>query len=316
MGEDDYGTEPKVQAPRHGLLACLLADHSVRGAQQRRRFVFELSSKEQPEMTLVSQRNLLITVGVLLAGLLASQTTANTADTFQSSVKALEWRNIGPFNGGRGSSVVGHPTDRNVFWFGHSSGGLWKTDDAGAYWMPVGQGQFRYASVGAIALHEKNPDIMYVGLGEPQMRQSASWGDGVYKTTDGGATWEHLGLDEARQISQIIIHPDNPDHVYVSSMGRAWGPSPERGVFRTKDGGKTWEKVLFKSDGAGVIDLIMSPEDPNLLFAAVWEFDRKAWGAKTGGPESGLLKSMDGGDTWTEITRNEGWPPSIVGQPL
>ena len=121
----------------------------------------------------------------------------------QTSVKALEWRNIGPFNGGRGSSVVGHPTDRNIFWFGHSSGGLWKTEDAGTYWLPVGQGQFRYASVGAIALHEKDPNIMYVGLGEPQMRQSASWGDGVYKTTDGGETWQHLGLKEARQISQI-----------------------------------------------------------------------------------------------------------------
>jgi photosystem II stability/assembly factor-like uncharacterized protein len=236
------------------------------------------------------------------------------ADAFNTSVKALEWRNIGPFNGGRGSSVVGHPTDRQVFWFGHSSGGLWRTDDAGAYWVPVGQGQFRYASVGAIALYEKNPDIMYVGLGEPQLRQSASWGDGVYKTTDGGETWAHLGLDEARQISQIVIHPDNPDLVYVGSMGHAWGPSPERGVFRTKDGGESWEKVLFKSDGAGVIDLIMSPEDPNLLFAAVWEFDRKAWGAKTGGPESGLWKSTDGGDKWTEITRNEGMPAGMWGR--
>ena len=233
---------------------------------------------------------------------------------FQTSVKALEWRNIGPFNGGRGSSVVGHPTDRNIFWFGHSSGGLWKTEDAGTYWLPVGQGQFRYASVGAIALHEKDPNIMYVGLGEPQMRQSASWGDGVYKTTDGGETWQHLGLKEARQISQIIIHPDNPDHVYVSSMGHAWGPNPERGVFRTEDGGKTWEKVLFKNDLTGTIDMVMSPKDPKVLFAAMWTFERKAWGAFFGGPDGGLWKSTDGGDNWTEITRNKGLPEGSWGR--
>ena len=193
-------------------------------------------------------------------------------------------------------------------------GGLWKTEDAGTYWIPVGDGQFRYASVGAIALHEKNPDIMYVGLGEPQMRQSVSWGDGMYKTTDGGKTWTHLGLEEARQISKVIIHPDDPNRVYVASMGHTWGPSPERGVFRTTDGGKTWDKVLFKSDKTGCIDMVMSPENPNILFAALWEFERKAWGAKTAGPEGGLWKSTDGGDTWQEITRNEGLPEGMWGR--
>ena len=236
------------------------------------------------------------------------------ADDFDTSVQALEWRNIGPFNGGRGTSVVGHPTNPQVFWFGHSSGGLWKTDDAGAYWTPVGEGQFRYASVGAIALHEKNPDIMYVGLGEPQMRQSVSWGDGMYKTVDGGETWQHIGLTEARQISKVVIHPDNPDIVYVASMGHTWGPSPERGVFRSKDGGKSWEKVLFKSEKTGAIDMVMSPEDPNILFAALWEFERKAWGAKTAGPEGGIWKSTDGGDNWQEITRHEGLPEGMMGR--
>ena len=144
---------------------------------------------------------------------------------FECQIQALEWRNIGPFNGGRGTSVVGHPTDRHVFYFGHGSGGLWKTEDAGTYWIPVGEGQFSYASVGAIALYEKNPDIMYVGLGEPQMRQSVSWGDGMYKTVDGGETWAHIGLEDSLQISRVLIHPDNPDVVYVASMGHAFGPT-------------------------------------------------------------------------------------------
>jgi hypothetical protein len=246
---------------------------------------------------------------------MAVPTAASESDNgFQASVKALEWRNIGPFNGGRGTSVVGHPTDRQVFWFGHGSGGLWKTEDAGTTWMPVGDGQFRYASVGAIALYEKNPDIMYVGLGEPQMRQSVSWGDGMYKTVDGGKTWQHLGLDEARTISKVIIDPNDPDTLYVASMGHVWGPSPERGVFKTTDGGKTWKKVLFKSDKTGAIDMVMSPADPNILFAAMWEFERKAWGSKTGGPEGGLWKSTDGGKTWKEITRNEGLPAGMWGR--
>ena len=255
------------------------------------------------------------TIAALAVFLLSSFFTGHIlADDFQASVQALEWRNLGPFNGGRGTSVVGHPTDRNVFYFGHSSGGLWKTEDAGAYWIPVGDGQFRYASVGAIALHEKNPDIMYVGLGEPQMRQSVSWGDGMYKTIDGGKTWTHLGLEEARQISKVIIHPDDPNVVYVGSMGHTWGPSPERGVFRTKDGGKTWENVLFKSENSGCIDMVMNPSNPKELFAAIWEFERKAWGAKTGGAESGIWRSVDGGDNWEEITRNKGLPEGMMGR--
>jgi len=247
-------------------------------------------------------------------GMSVAHSAEATDNAFKSSIQALKWRNIGPFNGGRGTSVVGHPTNPHVFWFGHSSGGLWKTEDAGTYWMPVGEGQFRYASVGAIALYEKNPDIMYVGLGEPQMRQSVSWGDGMYKTVDGGKTWTHIGLDEARQIAKVIVHPDDPNRVYVASMGHTWGPSPERGVFRTTDGGKTWKKVLFKSDRTGAIDLVMSPQDPNVLFAALWEFERKAWGAKTGGAEGGLWKSTDGGDTWQEITRSEGMPKGMWGR--
>jgi photosystem II stability/assembly factor-like uncharacterized protein len=229
-------------------------------------------------------------------------------------VEALEWRHIGPFNGGRGTSVVGHPTDPFVFYFGHSSGGLWKTDDAGAYWTPVGEGQFRYASVGAVAIAQSDPDIMYVGLGEPNLRQSVSWGDGMYKSVDGGETWEHIGLPEARQIARVRIHPDNPDVVYVASMGHTWGPHPDKGVFRTRDGGETWEKVLFKSDHTGAIDLILSPDDPDLLFAALWQFERKAWGATFGGPEGGIWRSRDGGNSWEEISEMPGLPEGNMGR--
>jgi photosystem II stability/assembly factor-like uncharacterized protein len=222
---------------------------------------------------------------------------------------ALEWRFIGPIVGNRGSVVLGHPTEPNTFYHG-ASNGLWKTEDAGTYWEPVGDKDFNYGSIGAMEFSESNPNIAYVGLGEPQMRNNVSWGDGVYKTTDGGNTWTNVGLKESKHISQVRVHPTNPDIVFVAAFGHAFGPNPERGVFRTKDGGKTWEKVLYKSETAGAIDLVMNPSNPNELFAVIWEFERKAWGPKTGGPETGLWKSTDGGENWTEITRNPGLPKS------
>jgi len=220
---------------------------------------------------------------------------------------ALEWRFIGPMVGTRASVVLGHPTEPNVFFQG-SSNGLWKTEDAGTYWEPVGDDVFKSGNIGAMEISESNPEIMYVGMGEPQMRNNVSWGDGVYKSTDGGKTWTHLGLEETHHISQVRIHPTNPDIVYIGAFGHAFGPNPERGVFKTTDGGKTWKKVLYKSDKAGVIDLVMNPSNPEELFASVWEFERKAWGPKTGGPDSGLWKSVNGGENWTEITYNNGLP--------
>jgi len=228
-------------------------------------------------------------------------------DVASTSFQAMQWRFIGPIVGNRGSVVLGHPTKQNEFYHG-ASNGLWKTEDAGTYWEPVGDEYFKSGNIGAMEISESNPDIMYVGMGEPQMRNNVSWGDGVYKSTDGGETWIHLGLEETHHISQVRVHPTNPDIVYVGAYGHAFGPNPERGVYRTKDGGKTWGKVLFKSDKAGVIDLVMNPSNPDELFAAIWEFERKAWGPKTGGPESGMWKSTNGGETWIEITYNKGLP--------
>ena len=164
-----------------------------------------------------------------------------------ANTDAMIWRFIGPMTmGTRGSVVLGHPTDSNVFYHG-ASGGLWKTPDAGQTWIPVGDGQFKSSSVGAMEISESNPDIMYVGMGEPQMRNNVSWGDGVYKSVDGGETWTHLGLEDTHHIAQVRIHPTNPDIVYVAAYGHAFGPNPERGIFRTRDGGQSWEKVLYKA---------------------------------------------------------------------
>lgn len=219
----------------------------------------------------------------------------------------LEWRFIGPIIGNRGSVVLGHPTEPYTFFVG-ASNGLWKTEDAGTYWEPVGDDDFNYGSIGAMEFSESDPEIAYVGLGEPQMRNNVGWGDGVYKSTDGGDNWTHIGLDKVKHISQVRVHPSNPDIVYVGAFGDAFGPNEDRGVYRTKDGGATWEKVLYKSEKAGVIDLVLNPSNPNELFAVMWEFERKAWGPKTGGPASGMYKSTDGGDTWSDITYANGLP--------
>jgi len=247
---------------------------------------------------------LLLVAGMLLFAGFAS---AQKDEAAELKFDAMDWRFIGPINGTRGSVVLGHPTNEYEFYHG-ASNGLWKTEDAGTYWEPVGDEYFQSGNIGAMEISQSHPDIMYVGMGEPQMRNNVSWGDGVYKTTDGGETWTHLGLKETHHISQVRIHPTNPDIVYVGAFGHAFGPNEERGVFKTTDGGQTWKKVLYKSDKAGVIDLVLNPSNPNELFAAVWEFERKAWGPKTGGPDSGMWKSTDAGETWQEITNNNGLP--------
>ena len=229
-------------------------------------------------------------------------------------LNAFEWRSIGPHRGGRTVAVAGDPADPLVFYFGGSGSGVWKTHDGGTYWDCVSDGFLNTGPVGAIAVADSDRNVVYVGTGEACSRPDVSHGDGVYKSADGGKTWEHLGLEATRHIARIRIHPQNPDLVYVAAQGHLFGHNPERGVYRSKDGGATWELVLFKSDRAGAIDLSMDPNNPRILYASIFHFLRQPWEEVSGGSDSGLYKSTDGGDTWTDISDNPGLPAGIKGR--
>ena len=240
--------------------------------------------------------------------------TAMPTSSATDSLKVLQWRSIGPYRGGRSTAVAGVASQPMVFYFGGVGGGVWKTTDGGINWEPITDGSvFGTGSVGAIGLSDSDPNTIYVGMGESPIRGNVSHGDGVYKSTDGGKTWKHIGLEDTRQISRIRVHPKNPDIVYVAAQGHVWAPNADRGVFKSTDGGKTWKKVLFRSDKAGACDLIIDPTNPNILYAGFWEVYRKPWTLESGGPGSGIFKSTDGGDTWTEITRNPGLPRGTIG---
>src|SRR5712692_102485 len=281
-------------------------------------------SKESIEMikNATALRLFILPIVLLLGSLSGSvdaqrrqQTTESTSATGQTdALKALQWRQVGPFRGGRSTAVTGVATQPMVFYFGGTGGGVWKTIDGGINWQAISDGSvFGTGSVGAIGLSDSDPNVIYAGMGESPIRGNVSHGDGVYKSTDGGKTWKHTGLEDTRQISRIRVHPKNPDIGYVAAQGHVWGPNQQRGVFRSKDGGKTWEKVLFRSDKAGACDLIIDPTNPNILYAGFWEVYRKPWTLESGGAGSGIFKSTDGGDTWTEITRNPGLPKGTIG---
>ena len=226
----------------------------------------------------------------------------------------LEWRNIGPYRGGRSLGAAGSPGRMNEYYFGATGGGLWKTVDGGTEWFPVTDGQITSSSVGAVAVAETNPDIVYIGMGEVQLRGSITQGDGVYKTVDGGKTWRHLGLEETQAIARIRVHPTNPDIVYVAALGHPYGDNSERGVFKSTDGGNTWKKTLFVSEKAGAVDLIIDRNNPKVLYASTWQVQRKAWKMWGGGPDCKLWKSVDGGDTWADLTGNAGMPKGPIGK--
>lgn len=231
-----------------------------------------------------------------------------------SFYEGLEWRNIGPNRGGRSLGCAGSPGRPNEYYFGATGGGLWKTIDGGNEWKPVTDGQVTSSSVGAVAVAETNPDIVYIGMGEVQLRGSITQGDGVYKTKDGGKTWRHLGLKETQAVARIRIHPTDPDIVYVAALGHPYGDNEERGVFRSRDGGTTWNKVLYVSPKAGAVDLIIDRNDPNTLYASTWEVQRRAWKMWGGGGDSKLWKSTDGGDNWIDLTANSGMPAPPIGK--
>jgi photosystem II stability/assembly factor-like uncharacterized protein len=227
---------------------------------------------------------------------------------------SLQWRCVGPHRGGRVVAVAGHPSEPMTFYFGACAGGVWKTTDGGTYWENVSDGFFETAAVGALAVAPSDPNVVYAGTGEACIRGNVSHGDGVYRSTDGGLTWANVGLRDTRHIGRVRVHPRDPDLVYVAALGHAWGPNRERGVFRSRNGGATWEQVLFRSERAGAVDLSMDPKNPRVLYAAVWEAQRTPWSMTSGGADSSLWKSTDGGDTWTDVTRNAGLPRGVLGR--
>jgi photosystem II stability/assembly factor-like uncharacterized protein len=243
---------------------------------------------------------------------LLAQAPAVSAAIDSSLYQGLHWRGIGPYRGGRSVAVVGVPGEPYTFYFGASAGGVWKTVDAGQTWTPLTDKE-KFASIGAIAVAPSNPNVIYVGTGESGLRGDMTWGNGVYRSLDGGKTWASLGLQDSRQIGAIVIDPDNPDIVLVAAIGHAFGPNTTRGIFRTTDGGKTWTKTLYKDENSGAIDVTFDPHNSQIVYASLWQMRRQPWNMSSGGPGSGLYRSTDGGVTWTQLKGN-GIPTGILGR--
>ncbi|HEU5169710.1 MAG TPA: glycosyl hydrolase [Gemmatimonadales bacterium] len=252
-----------------------------------------------------------LAVALALALTLASSTHAQSQqDTL--AFAALEWRSIGPARGGRSVAVAGSAARPNEYWMGTTGGGVFKTTDGGLSWAPVTDRHFG-GTIGGIAVSESNPDVVYVGTGEYPIRGNVSHGDGVYRSGDGGRSWRYVGLAETRQIARVRVHPKNPDVVYVAALGHAWAPNPDRGVYRSADGGKSWTRILFRDDSTGAIELALDPSNPSVLYAGFWQAGRKPWQLVSGGRGSGIFKSTDGGERWTEVTRKPGLPKGLIG---
>lgn len=226
----------------------------------------------------------------------------------------MEWRNIGPYRGGRSLTAVGHASQPLTYYFGATGGGVWKTTDGGANWSCVSDKFFGTSSVGAIAIAPSDPNVLFAGMGETDIRGNIAMGDGVYRTTDAGATWKHVGLKETQAVAKIVIHPHNPDIVYVAAMGHIFGQNKERGVYRSTDGGTTWKQILYKNEKTGAINIVLDPANPRILYASLWQAYRAPHEMSSGGEGSGIWKSTDGGDTWTDITRNPGLPKGVIGK--
>jgi len=227
---------------------------------------------------------------------------------------ALKWREIGPYRGGRSIAVAGNAHQPKTFYFGATGGGVWKTVDGGLTWINVSGQQLSTGAVGAIAVAPSDPNIVYVGMGESFIRGNMETGDGMYKSTNGGKTWQHIGLEDTHVISDIVVDPKDPDLVYVAALGHVFGDNPERGVYRSTDGGKTWKKILYENEKAGAVDIALDPNNSRVLYASFWQAHRKPWMMSSGGPGSALYKSTNGGDTWKDISRNPGMPKGTLGK--
>ena len=230
----------------------------------------------------------------------------------ESLYHALEWRSIGPYRGGRSAAVTGVPGKPNLFYFGSTGGGVWRTTDGGNSWQNISDGYFG-GSIGAVAVSAYDPNILYVGGGEKTVRGNVSFGYGMWKSDDAGKTWKQVGLKDSRHISRVRIHPKDPDLVYAAVMGNLFAPSPTRGVYRSRDGGMNWEKVLYVNDEVGAVDLLLDPNNPRIIYASTWRVKRTPYSLSSGGQGSGLWKSTDGGDTWVSMSEKQGFPTGTLG---
>ncbi|MCR9016315.1 WD40/YVTN/BNR-like repeat-containing protein [Aquiflexum gelatinilyticum] len=253
---------------------------------------------------------LIWTIGFLLAFYISLETSAQSYD--EKIYEAIQWRNIGPHRGGRSAAVAGVASERNTFYFGSTGGGVWKTTDGGKTWGNISDGYFG-GSIGAVAVADSDPNIIYVGGGEKTVRGNVSYGYGFWKSADAGKTWTSLGMEESRFVSRIRIHPTNPDVVLAAVMGDIFKPTEIRGVYKSIDGGKTWNRKLFVNPTAGAVDLVMDPKNPDIMFATTWELKRTPYSLESGGPGSKMFKSVDGGENWTEISTNKGLPEGTLG---
>jgi len=258
--------------------------------------------------TVCTSFRILVAIVITILVSFGQVATANAADTVDAiNYQTLKYRSIGPFRGGRVTAIAGIEEDPLTYYFGATGGGVWKTTSAGAAWENVSDGFINTGGIGAIDVADSDPNIIFVGTGEGPVRGvKTSHGDGVYKSTDAGKTWTHLGLEASRHISRIHIHPRNPDVVFLAAQGNPWGPNEERGIYKTTDGGVTWNKILYVNEDSGFADMTMDATDPNFLMATSWDFRRRPWVVKSGGPGSRVYKTTDGGATWKEI--NKGLP--------